>query len=286
MPPLDRIAIVDWSANSTPKLGSDSIWIGVLERDDGWTSCRLRNVPTRAEATDAIVALACPGERTFVGVDFSLGFPRGTAASLGLAGWEATWELLARAVCDDARNANNRFEVAGELNRRLSDGPGPFWGCPRSRATARLTVTKPDADPGWPPTWRHVEDTLRDGGSRPFSAWQLHGNGAVGSQSLVGIAALQRLRTRLGRRMAVWPFTTGLAVPPDDVDLVVAEVWPSMWPTPDGAIRDAAQVEATARRVAAAERAGSLHRWFAPVVDTERARDVVDEEGWILGVGV
>ena len=29
---FDRFAVVDWSANSTPKRGRDSIWIAVAER--------------------------------------------------------------------------------------------------------------------------------------------------------------------------------------------------------------------------------------------------------------
>jgi hypothetical protein len=29
---FDRFVVVDWSASSTPKLGRDSIWIGVSHR--------------------------------------------------------------------------------------------------------------------------------------------------------------------------------------------------------------------------------------------------------------
>ena len=47
------------------------------------------------------------------------------------------WDLLAQLVDDRDDNANNRFEVAAELNRRVGPGPGPFWGCPPAAARRR-----------------------------------------------------------------------------------------------------------------------------------------------------
>ena len=130
-------------------------------------------------------------------------------------------------------------------------------------------------------------DGWRDRGHHPFPAWQLHGAGSVGSQSLVGIAGLERLRWNLGARMSIWPFTTGLR-PPVGTDVVVAEVWPSLWPVevPVGVIKDAAQVEATARRLAAMDCAGDLARCFAPPVAADACVEVVAEEGWVLGAGI
>ncbi len=282
---FDTVAVVDWSAAATPRRGADSIWIAVA--DDG--GCTVENVPTRRAALGAMAALARPGQRTLLGVDFSLGFPRGTAQGLGVPGvpWAGTWRLLAGEITDDERNANNRFEVAHRLNASMSLGPGPFWGCPPSRATAMLTATKPPPRAGWPPEWRHVEADLRGGGRRPFSAWQLLGAGSVGSQSLVGIAALERLRWNLGSRIDVWPFTTGLGVPAGDAEVVVAEVWPSLWPNaaPTGWVKDAWQVEATAVELLSRDRRGGLAGWFSPALDDAVATDVVEEEGWVLGVG-
>ena len=107
---------------------------------------------------------------------------------------------------------------------------------------------------GLPPgEYRVVEETLRAQGLRPFSCWQLLGAGAVGSQSLLGIARLHGLRHRLGDRTQIWPFTTGLATPNlGDGAVVVAEVWPSMHPVVDvdGDVRDAIQVRTTARWLA------------------------------------
>ncbi|MEP4590461.1 MAG: cobalamin biosynthesis protein CbiG, partial [Ilumatobacter sp.] len=203
---FERIVVVDWSASSTPTTGKDSIWIAELHVASGHLSTV--NPPTRTAACDLLMHLASGSGRCLVGVDFSLGFPAGTADAVGLTGvpWAVTWELLAATIVDDERNANNRFEVARELNETMSSGPGPFWGCHPSRASSHLTSTKVPCDPL--PEWRTVEAELRRRGMRPFSAWQLLGAGAVGSQSLVGIAAMSRLLDRLvtsGRSVDVWP---------------------------------------------------------------------------------
>lgn len=291
LPLFDRIAVVDWSASASPKTGSDSIWIAVLEGG----SCTLSNPRTRRVALRAMAALVKPGLRTFLGVDFSIGFPAGTAEVVGLTGvpWAELWSYLDATIIDDEQNRNNRFDVARRLNDSIAESlqtpdqlAGPFWGCPLSKATGSLTTTKPSRAQGWPSEWRIVEQQLRSEGHQPFSCWQLLGAGAVGSQSLVGIAALERLRQVIGRQMSVWPFDTGLDIPPV-TDLVVAEVWPSLWDVtvPIGVVKDAAQVEATVRRLADLDSAGELQALFQPRIDEGFKSTVVREEGWVLGVG-
>ena len=283
---FDRYVVVDWSANSTPKLGRDSIWIAVTDA----AGYSVRNLPTRAAAVAFLVDLidAAATQSTLLGVDFSLGYPAGTARALGLDGtaWSATWELLARMISDDDRNANNRFAVASDLNARLTGGAAPFWGCPPNRAGDHLTPTKP-APTGDLGSWRTVEAVLRSQGRRPFSSWQLLGAGAVGSQSLLGVPRLHRLRARFGDRIEVWPFTTGLVAPaPIAGSVVVAEVWPSMLPVDDvdGVVRDAAQVTEMARWLAEADREGRLGSLFEPQLTASVAEIAVAEEGWVLGV--
>lgn len=284
---FDRVVVVDWSANSTPKLGRDSIWIAVHDASD---DSSIVNLPTRAAAIEFLTDLieTDPPRSTLIGVDFSLGYPAGTAAALGLVGaeWSAMWDLLADRITDDDRNANNRFSVAAELNRRLTGAAAPFWGCPPSVRTDHLGGTKPSAATDLA-EFRAVEQILRGRGARPFSSWQLLGAGAVGSQSLVGIARLHGLRRRLGERLHIWPFTTGLTAPPlDDSSVVLVEVWPSMHPTMqvDGEVRDAAQVRTTARSLVEADTSGDLDAWFSPSPPSTVARSVVAEEGWVLGV--
>ena len=290
---FERIVIVDWSASSSPTTGADSVWIAVADAD----RIELSNPPTRRVALAEIAAAVDSVGPTLIGVDFSLGFPRGTAAALGLVGrpWRAMWELLGSEITDDDRNRNNRFAVASGLNADMADmadmaalteiGAGPFWGCPPAQRTEYLTSTKPARAAAWPPEWRHVEVRLKDEGLRPFSGWQLLGAGAVGSQSLVGIAALERLRWDLGERLCVWPFDTGLAAP-TDADVVVAEVWPSRWPVavPFDMVKDAAQVQVTAQRLVDMNTEGTLGTFFAPLVELSQLDDVLSEEGWVLGV--
>jgi precorrin-8X/cobalt-precorrin-8 methylmutase len=149
-----------------------------------------------------------------------------------------------------------------------------------------LAPTKPGSFAGLS-EWRTVEQVLRASGRRPFSSWQLLGAGAVGSQSLLGLPMLRRLGERSGRRVEVWPFTTGLRLPsvaPGAV--VVAEVWPSMLPgrAAPGEVRDRFQVMETARWLCAARSDGRLAAWFAPGLPPGQDLDVVAEEGWVLGV--
>jgi hypothetical protein len=281
---FERIVVVDWSASNSPTTGADSVWIAVADAD----GIELSNPSTRRAALAEIATAANAVGSTLIGVDFSLGFPRGTAEALNMVGrpWRAMWELLGAAISDDDRNRNNRFAVASSLNAEVANGAaGPFWGCPPAQRTNYLTSTKPAREVRWPPEWRHVEARLRDEGLRPFSAWQLLGAGAVGSQSLVGIAALERLRWNLGERLCVWPFDTGLAAP-TDADVVVAEVWPSRWPVtvPSDMVKDAAQVQVTAQRLLDMNTEGTLGALFAPLVESSQLDDVLDEEGWVLGV--
>jgi hypothetical protein len=283
---FDRFVVVDWSANSTPKLGRDSIWIGVR---DSAGDVSVTNLSTRSSAEAFLVDLfeSDPVSSTLVGVDFSLGYPAGTAAALGLTGtaWAAMWALLAGRIVDDDRNGNNRFAVAAALNQQLTGAASPFWGCPPSAAGRHLTATKPP-DSGRLGMFRATEDLLRARGRRPFSSWQLLGAGAVGSQSLLGIARLHALRTRLGERLEVWPFTTGLHTPTlGEGTIVVAEVWPSMLAGDDAGemVRDAAQVCAAARWLAETDRSGGLGALFTPALPPMVAAAAVAEEGWVLG---
>jgi len=282
---FDRIVVVDWSAASRPKRGRDSIWMATI--GDG--ECAIENIATRRACEHRLAhLLVADRHRTLLGVDFSLGYPAGTAAALGLGGspWCAMWDLLESAVADDDRNVNNRFAVAADLNRRLGGGPGPFWGRPRTKQSGSLTTTK--APTGGLPEWRAVERMLRAAGRRPFSSWQLLGAGSVGSQSLVGIPVLERLRRRGGDRVHVWPFSTGLAVPSLAAGgLVIAEVWPSLVDVTSAAggsaVRDAVQVDGLARELADVDRRGQLPGLFTPAVEPAARRAVVAEEGWVLG---
>jgi len=298
---FDAYIVADWTAAETKKLGDQAVWIGVAKRDVRFRLyTETHNVATRAEGEALLNSLLADhrkrGDRVLVGFDFSLGYPVGTAERLGLKdtpAWSAMWKFLAANIVDKADNTNNRYQVAAKMNRLMTDQPWPFWGAPAKQAQRWLTTTKPPAGSGADiPEYRATEDAVRKGKLQPKSNWQMHGAGAVGGQTLVGIPMVRRLLDGLGAAGAVWPFATGWRkLKAEDVEplsVLVAEVWPSMWPTTvaEGEFKDQAQVRTTAEALAALDDKGTLGKAFAPpkaADDTLIAR-VEGEEGWILGV--
>ena len=162
---FDAYIMVDWSAASKPVTGKNSIWIGILARD-----ARLKlqyqsaNIDTRLKARafleQMIAKLTGRGDRILVGFDFSLGYPAGTAAALGLdltgkAPWQAMHAHLAAKMKDKPDNSNPRYAIAAGMNYAISKGPFPFWGAPartacrRSRVCFRSTRRTLTRAPGW-----------------------------------------------------------------------------------------------------------------------------------------
>jgi hypothetical protein len=284
---FDIHVVVDWSSAGTAKQGRDSIWCAWAGLDRAPNPINLATRNAAATFLDDLIT-SQPGRRILIGFDFPFGYPSGTATALGLTGspWRSTWDLLTELITDDARNANNRFDVAAVLNRRISMPAGPFWGCPVSRRQPHLEVTKPSFT-GSLAEYRLCERALRAGGLRPFSVWQLSYPGSVGGQALVGIPVLAALLRAHPQRIEVWPFTTGLGEHPvaSPQAVVLAEVWPSRFATshPPGVVKDASQVTQTVAVLAAADRGGELDSWFAPPIHLDDRSRVEDEEGWILG---
>ena len=283
-----RTVVVDWSARAAPARGKDTIWIGVHHPDGTVTA---DNPPTRQAAFDALLSRLTDGVPTVVGFDFPLGYPAGFAAATRLMGsaggpapWQATWAHLAERTVDGPANANNRWDVAADLNRRL--GTNRFWGTPPRRAGPHLTTRKPPPVTRGPAEYRHVEIRLRARQTRPFTVWQLLGVGSVGSQVLTGIPVVHRLRHHPALRdvTRIWPFETGLQRPTAPV--VLAEIWPTLvaFGHVDHSVKDAQQVIALATELAAREQAGTLDHWFTPTVEPDIRNDVLTEEGWVLGV--
>jgi hypothetical protein len=289
---FDAYLIVDWSGGAAmgpPRPARDNVWVG--ERWDGG-ACQ-RYFRTRAAATghvrERLAAHVAAGARVLVGFDFPYGHPRGLARALGLPGdpWRAVWDLLGREIADDAANANNRFAVAAAINRRIA-GPGPFWGCPPSAATAGLTATVKGgfAFPVAGLARLRATEAAMPGVQE---TWKLYGAGSVGSQALLGIPRVRSLRDdpALAAVSRVWPFETGLTDRPSPdagPSVLHAEIWPGIVDVPPGApIRDEAQVRLMCEWAAGRDRDGTLGARFAPALDPATAAAVVAEEGWILG---
>ena len=298
---FDAYIIVDWSAAAKPVTGANSIWVGILARD-----ARLKfqftsvNPKTRLEARkfigDMAEKLIARGDRVLIGFDFALGYPAGTAASIGLLKsgkppWQAMHDHLASKVKERADNSNARFALAAGMNYAMTKGPHPFWGTPKRDAVSTLATKKGDFSARSSlPEHRRCEAWIKTNfKANPKSVWQLLGAGAVGSQSLLGIATVQSLRTRI-QGSQIWPFETGFkALNEEDlsaVKCVLAEVYPStIDPAPNsGEILDQAQVRTLSNHLQALDQAGKLATAFGPPnsLKHDEIYQIETEEGWIL----
>jgi len=303
---------IDWSARRGPsprRPSADAVWVGRWDRQpQGHPQEQQHYFRTRAACATALQrwleAGVQAGRRVLVGFDFSYGYSAGFAAALGLVPpsqgqpWHQVWAELARLIQDGPANANNRFAVAAQLNQRCGPGPGPFWGVPPAQATPILRPTSP----GFPypvagevpplPRLRLTEQRLRG----VQESWKLLGVGSVGSQALVGIPYLYRLRHHpaLAAHSQVWPFETGFDLPSSPGPVIVhGEIWPGVVreavavaqaqaPT---AVRDRLQVSELCRWLAATDRAGALAAHFGPPPSLSNTETdcCLREEGWILG---
>ncbi|MFL4470274.1 gephyrin-like molybdotransferase Glp [Tateyamaria armeniaca] len=269
-----RIIIVDWSASKVPspkKPSPDAIWMAVHRA--GATTCTYHR--TRSDVIEALCAqfdeAIAQDERVLAGFDFPFGYPVGFARAVtGRDDPLALWADLAARIEDGADNANNRFDVARDLNG-LFPGVGPFWGCPAPLADDNLPAKGTSRHGHGMAERRKVEDLIRS--AQP--CWKLYTTGSVGSQALLGIARLERLRARYGAALSVAPFQAS------DTPIVLAEVYPSLLAHEVAArqakdeIKDCAQVRVLAEAFAGLS---------ADHLDA-MLREGDAEEGWILGLG-
>ncbi|KAF0186268.1 MAG: molybdopterin-guanine dinucleotide biosynthesis protein A [Hyphomonadaceae bacterium] len=292
---FDNYIMVDWSASSKRNTGSDSIWIGVLRRD---VRLQLRfesyNPPTRLLAYQQIHELLASfnkrGDKTLIGFDFCLGFPHGTAAALKLQGapWQAMHAYLSKEIHDKPDNDNNRFQVAGNINFKISGGPFPFWSCPPKFVQKNLQPKK---------TIAHVEGGLPEhrlteiAAKTASSIWKLYAPGSVGSQSLMGIPYVAKILVGF-ENAKIWPFQYDFAKTPeenfDNTNIVIVEIYPSLQKAKpaNGETKDLAQVRAIAEHFAKLDENRKLGACFA--IDKTRSSEELEiiqsEEGWILSL--
>ena len=297
---FESYVMVDWSAASKPATGADSIWIGALTPDSRLKlSFKASNPPTRAKAIEELTELLTRclkrGDRVLVGVDFPLGFPAGTSAALKLKGdaGKALRDFLLKEMKDKPDNSNNRFALAARMNRLISDGPFPFWGCSKKDELTTLSVKKTrEHGPKDIPEFRIVEDKALDAKkARPQPVWKIAYAGAIGGQAMTGIPAIERLREKFPT-LKVWPFDMPLAKLDaeglSDTRIVVAEVLTTLNATnqQSSEIRDEAQVRGICEALAERDASGKLAAMFAgeaKLTDGQKAK-VTAEEGWILGI--
>jgi hypothetical protein len=306
---FDAYIFVDWSAanGAGPRRPTaDAVWVGELvpslrHQKETYHRTRGSGVTFVLEILRAHVQA---GRRVLVGFDFPYGFPAGFAASLtlptGPQSWWVIWAELADRVIDTDNNISNRFAAAGELNTIVRGGrAGPFWG----RPTGTVIAVVDPRSPSFPvqcaggvmlERLRIVEARLR----RVQETWKLFGAGSVGSQALVGIPYIYRLRRNLDlvRVSRVWPFETGFTpMPSSNLGPYVlhAEIWPgvveervqALVDSNAGLIRDRAQVRAMCEWTAECDEAETLPRYFdvPTALNPQQVRSCIEHEGWVLG---
>lgn len=270
--PFDTVIAVDWSggndAGPTPK--ADAIWTCIARAGIADAPLYHRN-RQQAERwlTAALTAERAAGRRTLAVFDLCFGYPAGFGAALtGSDDPFALWDWFAAHVTDSPAG-NNRFALAGRINARFA-GIGPFWGNGRPHHDVDHLPRKGSARTKDHDLPEHRETDTQAKGA--FSPWQLAGAGAVGSQVIMGLPMLSRLRHHFGPALSVWPFQTA------DAPIVLAETYFSLLPKAlltDHPIRDAAQVVLYASAFSAL----TPNRW-ATLLDVPATA-----EGWVLGLG-
>ena len=270
---FDTVIMVDWSGgNDTgarPK--KDAIWAGLARQGRSEPPLYLRNrAVAEVWVTARLAEELAAGRKVCIGFDFAFGYPDGFARAVtGQPDPLALWDWFEARV-QDSPQANNRFDLAAQINAQFP-GIGPFWANGLRRDIAHLPRKGNDRTYRWRTPKRQTE--LLAKGS--FECWQLAGAGAVGSQIIMGLPVLARLRRRFGEHLAVWPFEQQSA------QITLLEIWPSLLANPikdqtfAGEIRDAAQVRVLAGAIS--------------MLSEDHAAQMLDRpansEGWIFGVG-
>ena len=272
---FDTVIVVDWSGRaslSPAKPSADAIWIGITRSAGTEVAYHRSRAGAEAALAGLFAAERQAGRRVLAGFDFPLGYPAGFAmAASGQPDPLILWDWIAARVTDDAHNGNNRFAVAAAINRAL--GPDrPFWGRPATLSLPDLPPTKAVRYGTRFGERRLVEQAV----PRAQPVWKLYTTGSVGSQALLGLPVLARLRRVAGAQ--VWPFQ------PATGPLVFAEIYPGLIDRavkadPDP-IKDRAQVRLLSRALWQLARAGALGPLFA-LPDSP----AIAQEGWILGAG-
>lgn len=215
-----NVLVVDWSANSKPKTGADSIWIG-----DAYGN-RV-NPSTRVEAIEFLKRLISQKgdeQKWLIAFDFSFGVPwwDGRTDGGGLKFWKKVLEEFPGDTTSNFDHNNKgaelRWELAHTLNKQFFKGENRFWGCPEKRNPDFLCLSPMKGDRRQKKKETRVTDT--HGAKSP---WQLLGAGSVGSQMLMGICHLQRWikDEEWADKISVWPFEESRK------QIVFAETFPS-----------------------------------------------------------
>lgn len=309
MPLFDAYIFIDWSAKKDPdpqQPTADAVWTGEsIPALQHQVESYFRTRHTAfAHVLDFALNQIRQSRRVLIGFDFPYGYPNGFAQALGLANgpsaWSNIWNYITIQINDSPNNANNRFDVASNLNAEITGaGVGPFWGCPRNMVIQNLSMYQPP----FPfqtingtslPKFRIPEVRLK--GTQ--ETWKLYGNGSVGSQALVGIPYVHKLRNhpQLQHCSKVWPFETQFTNAPSPATgpfILHAEIWPGvvraqatlLLADNQQLIKDQAQVRAMCNWASGLDMQGNLGQYFAgpQALTPAQVQLCTEQEGWVLG---
>ena len=286
---FDRVLTIDWSGRSKPSpvaACADAIFTCFGDQHGVAHPVYHR---TRHAVMDYIGTVVDTAKHqkgtTLIGFDFSFGYPRGFVQHLtGSRDIRSLWQWLADRIQDDPQNANNRFQIAADING-LFPGIGPFWGAPSTVQFPKLPHKGSIREGHGLPEFRATEERAKGAQSN----WKLFTTGSVGSQALLGIARLHHLISQFPN-IHLWPFDGEIPTSFDGV--VLAEIFPSMFaldqdrlthrfPDQTYHIKDAAQVRAATEAFLRVCRGN----WDA-AYPSDRLGDRVKEEGWIAGISM
>ena len=179
---FDTFLMVDWSGGNdrgaTPK--KDAIWLCVARDGVAEAPVYMRNRQV-AESWLAgfLTKERAAGRKVLAGFDFAFGYPQGFGKALtGSDDPFAIWDWIAARITDSP-TANNRFDVAAEINAKFP-GIGPFWGNGLQRDIADLPRKGLDRHGHGMVEKRQAEKQAKGA----FAVWQLSGAGAVGGQQV------------------------------------------------------------------------------------------------------
>lgn len=273
------IIALDWSSRSKPSPKApvaDAIYSCLGRADSGIQAPQYHR--TRQAAFDYLVGVIDSeldqGRQVILGADFAFGYPIGTAQKLCHSSDPlALWDVLETRIKDAPNNGNNRFSVAAGLNDHF-DGIGPFWGCPAQVTHASLPHKGNDRHGHGMAEYRLCDSQTRSA----QSVWKLFTTGSVGSQTLLGLPMLNRLRARFAGRSTVWPFQEDV-----DAELIIVEIYPSLYDLDDVpndgimAIKDARQVYRVVQEFLETD-------VLAHTLSADIGSAQIRQEGWIMGV--
>lgn len=214
----------------------------------------LRRYWTRKTIAHWLVDRLSESALTLVGIDHGFSFPLQYFEKYGLPhDWPAFLDDFQKHWPTDEDNTYVDFVREGECGNGASR-------CGDSR-------------------WRRITE-IRAGAK---SVFHFDVPGSVAKSTHAGIPWLRFLRMRAGDQVHFWPFD-GWKVPSGKS--AVVEVYPALWSHSfprGGRNSDQQDAYAAAEWLRRSDLDGSLERFFSPRL-TAREREVVEIEGWILGI--